>query len=98
MSDFLAGDVGEIRITLGDANKDGMVDVRVTVFAKLPLLETEPTEKMHLGPFNVPVKQALQVAVDVVRALPIAAAPVAGMAVGIAAGAAGALPHLLTGK
>lgn len=80
---------------MGDADHNGRVDLRVRFFGKVPLLEKEPTQKMCLGPFNVPVEEALRVASQMAALVPAPAAPAVGMVLGAAAGAVGGVQRLM---
>ncbi len=95
---FDPADVAEIRISFGDKNKDGTLDVRARVFARDPIKGGEPVPVLQVGPRNIPITEAMRLGAGVVGALPVGAAPVAGAILGAAAGAAGQLEALLLKK
>jgi hypothetical protein len=71
VSDFQTNDLAQIRLTLGDRNKDGTHDATVEVYGKIPFTKaTEPGRLLGLGPYNVPTQGLLAAAETAAAALP----------------------------
>ena len=75
---FLGGSRAALRLDLGDANKDGLLDLTVQAGVRLPLVG--PVARSLTVPF--PEDTALAIAEQVTGLLPAQAAPVAKIAVG----------------
>lgn len=95
VTDNADSDIVRIVVVLGDRNKDHKVDVTGMVQVRMPFAGWGPPVGLT---GNVPIKQALQVGSAMVALIPGGAGQFASRALGLAAGAIGAVESLLIGR